>query len=147
MPVRVRRFAPRDTDAVVELWRECFPTDPARNAPAELIARKCARDPDLFWVACEVSDGVDAVVGAAMAGYDGVRGWLYHVAVTPERRREGIATALVGRAVAELEVLGCPKVNLQVRSTNSEVLGFYRSLGWSVDEVESLGRTLMVQES
>nr|WP_061962371.1 GNAT family acetyltransferase [Demequina flava] len=136
--MRVRRFAPRDGDAVARLWVTCFPHDPARNDPHAMIARKCERDPDLFWVA---TDG-DAVVGAALAGYDGVRGWLYHVAVDPSRRREGVGAALVKRAIAELEALGCPKINLQVRVANAEVTGFYESLGFTVDEVTSYGRML-----
>ena len=138
MPVRVRRFAPRDADAVVALWEACFPDDPARNEPRGMIERKLARDPDLFWVA---TDG-DATVGALMAGYDGVRGWLYHLGVDPDRRREGIARQLVDRAVLELEALGCIKVNLQVRRTNSDVIALYEALGWTEDHSESMGRVL-----
>lgn len=135
MSVRVRRFAPRDGEAVAHLWRECFPHDPARNNPEDLIARKLARDPDLFWVATDAMD----VVGAAMGGYDGVRGWLYHVAVSPERRHEGIGRALVERALAEFEAIGCPKVNLQVRASNPDVAAFYEALGFAPDDVASYG--------
>lgn len=133
--MRVRRFAPRDSAQVVDLWRACFPNDPPRNDPAIILERKCARDPELIWVA---TDG-DAVIGAAMAGYDGVRGWLYHIAVDPGRRREGIGKALVQRALAELDAIGCPKVNLQVRHSNPEVAHFYESLGFTEDKVSSYG--------
>lgn len=135
----IRRFRPEDADAVVALWETCFPDDPPRNAPRSVIARKVARDPDLFWVAV---DPAGDVVGAVLAGYDGYRGWLYHLAVAPERRREGIATALVDVAVEALSAVGCPKVNLQVRESNTAVVGFYRSLGWTEDATVSLGRTL-----
>ena len=138
MSVTMRRFQAADTEAVVALWAAVFPDDPPRNEPRTMIARKLARDPDLFWVACQG----DAVVGALMAGYDGVRGWLYHLAVAPQVRRRGIARALVEHAVAELHALGCRKVNLQVRESNVEVAAFYAALGWTEDRSISLGRVL-----
>lgn len=150
MTLLVRRFEAADADAVAALWTQAFPGDPARNEPHGMIARKLARDPDLFWVACvraaDAGAGLatdvaeDEVVGALMAGYDGVRGWLYHLAVSPAHRRTGIASALVERALGELQTLGCIKVNLQVRETNSEVRAFYESLGWSEDRSMSMGR-------
>lgn len=138
MPVRVRRFAPRDTEAVITLWEECFPDDPPRNAPRGVIERKLARDPDLFWVA---TDG-GAVVGALLGGYDGYRGWLYHLGVDPERRREGIARLLVERAVLEMEALGCVKVNLQVRRENGAVIGVYEALGFEPFDAFNVGRVI-----
>jgi len=136
--VEIERFAPGDTEAVVALWHEVFPDDPARNDPAAMVERKRARDPELFWVAR--IDGL--VCGALMAGYDGVRGWLYHLAVAPGARRQGVATALVDAAVQELHSLGCHKINLQVRESNAGVLAFYESLGWGVEPIVSMGRVL-----
>ncbi|WP_301143098.1 GNAT family acetyltransferase [Demequina muriae] len=157
MSCQVRRFVAADAGDVAALWAEAFPDDPARNEPHGMIARKLARDPELFWVACvpaadaRAGSGSDAavgdagggeVIGALMAGYDGVRGWLYHLAVAPEHRRGGVATALVARAVDELRAVGCLKVNLQVRETNREVRAFYASLGWTEDHSASLGRMI-----
>ncbi len=154
----MRRFQRGDTEAVVALWTECFPGDPARNEPRGVISRKLDRDPDLFWVAVgsadaragsagdeaesRVGSGQARVVGAVLAGYDGYRGWLYHLAVAPGARRHGVARALVEHAVGELHALGCRKVNLQVRETNAEVIAMYASLGWSEDRSVSLGRVL-----
>ncbi|MFW2514571.1 GNAT family N-acetyltransferase [Demequina sp. SO4-13] len=153
----VRRFVAADTDAVAALWTEAFPEDPARNEPHGMIARKLARDPDLFWVACvpAADAGVGSAggaadsagtggeaIGALMAGYDGVRGWLCHLAVSSAHRRRGVASGLVEHAVDVLRDLGCIKVNLQVRETNREVRAFYESLGWSEDPAMSMGRLL-----
>ncbi|WP_061965313.1 GNAT family acetyltransferase [Demequina aurantiaca] len=138
MTPSIRAFLPTDADAVAELWRAAFPNDPARNEPSAMIERKVARDPDLFWVA--EANGI--VVGVLMAGWDGVRGWLYHLAVADSHRRQGIATALVERAVNELKHLGCTKVNLQVRETNAGVIALYERLGWTEDRTMSLGRQL-----
>lgn len=136
--VRVRPFVSQDEDAVARLWSEAFPDDPPRNDPRAMIARKVGRDPELFWVADDDGD----VVGGIMAGFDGVRGWLYHLAVAPTHRRQGIGAALVEHAVDGLRELGCVKVNLQVRRGNESVVGLYESLGWVEDPNISMGRLL-----
>jgi ribosomal protein S18 acetylase RimI-like enzyme len=136
--VHVRVFAPDDEDGVARLWSEVFPDDPPRNDPRSMIARKLDRDSELFWVAIDDGD----IVGAVVAGYDGVRGWLYHLGVAPTHRKRGIATALVDHAVESLRALGCIKVNLQVRRGNEGVLGFYEALGWVEDPTLSMGRLL-----
>ena len=90
---------------------------------------------DMLFVATDA----DTVIGTAMAGYDGHRGWLYTVAVAPEHRRRGTGTALVRHAVGALRTAGCAKVNLQIRATNTAVRGFYESLGFEVEERLSMG--------
>jgi ribosomal protein S18 acetylase RimI-like enzyme len=80
-----------------------------------------------------------------IAGFDGVRGWIYHLAVSPDWRRRGFAKQLVREAERGLQSLGCPKVNLQVRSTNSGVVAFYRSVGYEVEERLSMGRSLVAE--
>ena len=67
------------------------------------------------------------------------RGWLHKVAVSPEHRRRGVATDLVSHAIRALGTAGCTKVNLQIRATNSEVRGFYESLGFKIEERLSMG--------
>ena len=76
----------------------------------------------------------------SMAGFDGVRGWIYHLAVAPECRRRGFATQLVRAAGDGLRKLGCQKINLQVRATNDDVVAFYRTLGYEVEQRVSMGR-------
>ena len=83
-----------------------------------------------------------SLVGAVMAGFDGTRGWIHHLAVPPERRSQGIGTALVRAAEDGLRNLGCPKVNLQVRASNDGVIAFYPSLGCDVEQRASLGKVL-----
>jgi ribosomal protein S18 acetylase RimI-like enzyme len=138
MALTVRRFVEADGAAVQDLWAQAFPDDPPRNAPVLAIARKLQVQPELFFVAALG----DVLVGAVMAGYDGVRGWIYHLAVGAEWRRRGFATALVREAESALACLGCPKVNLQVRGNNAELVAFYRKLGFVVEDRVSLGRVL-----
>lgn len=78
-----------------------------------------------------------------MAGYEGHRGWVNYLAVAPECRRRGYARILMQRAEELLLQLGCPKVNIQVRTSNAEALGFYRSIGYVQDEAVSLGKRLI----
>jgi ribosomal protein S18 acetylase RimI-like enzyme len=126
-----------DMEAQVDaLWREAFPDDPPRNRAAVAIPAKLAIQPELLLVAL---DG-ESVVGSAMAGYDGHRGWLYSVAVTASHRRRGVGQKLVAEAEVRLKRLGCTKINLQVRSTNATVVGFYQGLGYEVEDRISLGK-------
>ena len=84
----------------------------------------------------------EAVVGSCMVGYEGHRGWINYLAVLPELRRCGLATHLMREAERLLRRAGCPKINLQVRSSNRDLIAFYRSLGYLPDDVTSLGLRL-----
>ncbi|MFV9675660.1 MAG: GNAT family acetyltransferase, partial [Anaerolineales bacterium] len=81
-------------------------------------------------------------VGTAMAGFDGHRGWVYYVAVHPDYRRQGIGSALMSEVEAALAHHGCPKLNLQIRSSNAEVQAFYESLGYLIEDRISMGKQL-----
>ena len=136
--LKIRPYLPSDHAPLMALWNTLFPDDPPWNEPGKLIQTKLTVQPELLFVACIDSK----IVGAIMAGFDGVRGWVHHLAVDPASRRQGIATQLMRAAESGLQALGCPKVNLQVRSTNLEVIRFYQSLGYAVEERASLGKRL-----
>ncbi len=131
-------YEDKDEVEVAALWREVFPNAPAWNHPETDIRRKTAVQRDLFFVA--TLDG--RVAGTAMAGYDGHRGWVYYVAVSPKHRRQGIGRALMTRVEEELKARECPKLNLQVRASNAEVVRFYESLGYDVEDHISMGKRL-----
>lgn len=136
--MEIRRYRAADEGSVIELWEACGLTRPW-NDPRKDIARKLAEQPELFLVG--TVDG--GVVATAMAGYDGHRGWVYYLAVAPGDRRKSFGRALMHEVERLLLARGCPKVNLQVRTDNAEVIEFYRKLGYSVDERVSLGRRLI----
>lgn len=133
-----RKYEARDRVQLVDLWQTVFPDDPPHNEPSKVIAEKLNVD-DLIFVAEEN----EALVGACMAGYDGHRGWLYAVAVEPDSRRGGVGASLIKHTLSHLKKLGCEKVNLQIRSTNSEVEAFYRSLGFDTEDRLSMGLFLV----
>jgi ribosomal protein S18 acetylase RimI-like enzyme len=146
----IRTFRDGDRRAVEALWARVFSDDPPRNAPGRMIDDKLEVQPELLLVGEGASEPPEArteaapvqIAGAVMAGYDGVRGWIYHLAVAPELRRRGLGAQLVRAAEERLRALGCPKVNLQVRPNNREAVAFYRRLGYEVEERVSLGRLL-----
>lgn len=134
----ITSYTSRHFDGVDALWRRVFPNDPPRNRAAAAIPAKLALEDNLFIIA---EDG-DAVVGTVMAGYDGHRGWLYAVAVHPERQSCGIGRLLIAEAEARLAAAGCRKVNLQVRADNDAVVGFYEALGFAVEPRVSMGKSI-----
>ena len=124
---------------MIALWKAIFPDDPPWNDPAVVIRRKLEVQPDLLFVA---TSPTSQVIGTVIAGYDGVRGWIYHLAVDPTFRRMGIGRALMRAAEEGMGKLGCPKVNLQVRTTNASAVSFYHALGYAVEDRVSLGKRL-----
>ena len=139
MSLSIRAFEEEDQEAVVELWQRCGLAVPW-NDPRRDIARKLLVQREGFLVAEENG----AIVGSVMAGYDGHRGWLSYLAVAPEFQRRGVGRALVEQAQQVLEGMGCPKITLQVRASNTEVVAFYERLGFVCEEVLSMGKRLEV---
>jgi ribosomal protein S18 acetylase RimI-like enzyme len=132
--MNIRKFKDTDRGSLIELWNTVFPDDPPHNEPSIVIDAKLAVD-DLIFVAEQ--DG--KLIGACMAGYDGHRGWLYAVAVLGNCRRNGTGAELVKYTMQSLREIGCIKVNLQIRSTNTQVAAFYKALGFAVEERLSMG--------
>jgi ribosomal protein S18 acetylase RimI-like enzyme len=123
---------------VITLWQEVFGYEAAHNKPELVIDHKVAFGDELFFVATEG----ESVVGTVMAGYDGHRGWIYSVAVSPTRRRRGVGSQLVRFAENTLAKRGCMKVNLQIMEGNENVSAFYGSLGFSVEKRVSMGKRI-----
>jgi ribosomal protein S18 acetylase RimI-like enzyme len=136
--VKIRLYRESDEEAVSEIWNDAFSIEAPHHQPKASIQRKLAVDPDLFFVATVDS----SVVGTVMGGYDGHRGWIYALAVRPEHRHRGIGRALMARVEEELIKRDCPKVNLQVLTSNSVVIDFYERIGYQVEERISMGKKL-----
>ncbi|NQS90920.1 MAG: GNAT family acetyltransferase [Chloroflexi bacterium] len=134
----IRPFRETDQDNVITLWKKVFPDAQPHNNPARDIRTKREVQPELFLVAVLE----DQVVGTAMAGFDGHRGWVYYLGVAPEFQRQGIGTSLMKRVESRLIGLGCPKLNLQIRANNAEVQSFYESLEYNAEDRLSMGKKL-----
>ena len=137
MKIEIRPFEPSDSDAVVQLWTDCGLVVPW-NDPRKDIQRKLSVQSEMFLVGCSDSH----LIASVMAGYDGHRGWINYLAVHPEHRSSGIGRRMMEEAEDLLREAGCPKINLQVRSSNAAVIEFYQGVGFTTDDVVSLGKRL-----
>ena len=137
----LRPFTVADTEAVISLWTEVGLVRPW-NDPRRDIQRKLTTQPELFLVIDEGSQ----VIATAMVGYDGHRGWVYYLAVAPERRGKGHARALMAEAERLLIERGCPKIMLMVRADNDTVIGMYEGLGYATESTVVMGKRLIPDE-
>jgi 4-oxalocrotonate tautomerase family enzyme len=134
---KIRPYQAHDESAVIDLWHRCNLVVP-QNEPKKDIEMKLKVQPDLFFVGT-VSN---KIVTTVMAGYDGHRGWIYYLAVDPDYQRKQIGRRMMAEAESALQKRGCPKINLQVRTSNQAVISFYERLGFSNDDVIGLGKRL-----
>jgi len=82
------------------------------------------------------------LIATVMGGYDGHRGWINYLAVHPDFQGLGYAQHMMVNVESELRKIGCPKINLQIRSGNAKVMAFYQKLGFTDDRVLSMGKRL-----
>jgi ribosomal protein S18 acetylase RimI-like enzyme len=135
--VEIRAFQPSDEPSVILLWEKCDLLRPW-NDPKKDIRRKLRVQPELFIVGYLNEE----LVATAMAGYEGHRGWINYLAVAPEHQGRGLGRAIMVEAERLLREAGCPKVNVQVRGTNTAAIGFYQRIGYRVDDVVGLGKRI-----
>lgn len=133
----IRIFDSKDEQEIIELWNRCGLIR-SWNDPHKDIARKLAMQPEWFFVGLLK----DTIISSVMAGYDGHRGWLYYLAVDPDHQGKGYGRKIVDEAEKALRAAGCPKINLQVRTSNTRVIEFYKRIGFIEDEVLSMGKRL-----
>ncbi len=137
----IRPFDSKDTEIVVNLWTACGLVKPW-NDPHLDIERKRRVAPELFLVG-EVND---ELVATAMGGYEGHRGWVNYLAVRPDLQGGGYGRQMMRVLERLLIARGCPKINLQVRTSNKEVIAFYEAIGYKQDDVISMGKRLIADE-
>jgi ribosomal protein S18 acetylase RimI-like enzyme len=134
----IRQYDIADRDDVIEWWRQCGLVVP-QNDPGRDIERKLKVNPEWFLVGALEGK----IIASCMAGYEGHRGWINYLAVSPQYKRRGLATRLMREAECLLLQAGCPKINLQIRTSNSDVIAFYKAVGYSIDDVVSMGKRLV----
>jgi ribosomal protein S18 acetylase RimI-like enzyme len=117
----------RDYDEVAGLWRRSegiglHDSTDSRQGVAEYLRR----NPGLSFVCRREGK----LVGAVLCGHDGRRGYLHHLAVQHDRRRQGIARALVAKCLEKLGAIGIEKCNIFLFSNNKAGEEFWKHLGW-----------------
>ena len=111
--MKIRSYQSGDAKAILNLWNACNLTR-SWNDPQLDIARKLSVQAEWFLVGLINEE----IIASAMFGYDGHRGWVNYLA-------------------------GCPKINLQIRQSNIDVMKFYEELGYTKDDVVSYGKRLI----
>jgi ribosomal protein S18 acetylase RimI-like enzyme len=137
MELHIRPYGATDLEAVVGLWERCNLLRPW-NDPKRDIALKSAHSPELLLVGVHQN----RLAATVMVGFEGHRGWINYLAVEPGLRRQGLGRCMMAEAERRLRALGCPKINVQVRTSNQEVIAFYEAIGFKSDDVVSLGKRL-----
>ncbi len=135
--MRITSLSPEGSDAAVALWHEVGLTRPLNDPHTDL--QRALEGPTSTVLAA--LDG-DRLVGTAMVGTDGHRGWLYYLAVAPDRQWQGIGRRLLEAAEGWAREGGMPKLLLMVRTDNEGVAAFYAGAGYEASAVRVLGRRL-----
>jgi ribosomal protein S18 acetylase RimI-like enzyme len=138
----IRPFQTEDEDDLVALWKMCELTVPWNN-PHKDIARKLQVQPELFLV------GIlgNSLIATVMGGYEGHRGWINYLAVHQDFQGKGYGQEIMNSVETALREMGCPKINLQIRREDDKVASFYQKLGFTNDDVVSMGKRLEADHS
>ncbi len=123
--MQIRPFEAADRASVIALWQACGLTRPWNDPGSDIDF--CLTSQEAILLVAE-ADG--AVIGSAMVGHDGHRGWVYYLAAAPAQQRSGLGRALMQAAEDWARGRGVPKLMLMVRPENERVRAFYEALGY-----------------
>ena len=133
----IEQLSPDDVADAVALWTRAGLTRPWNDAAGDFLRAVAGPASVVLGVR---TDG--QLVGSAMVGHDGHRGWVYYLAVADSARGTGMGRELMAAAEAWLTERGLPKIQFMVRTDNTAVLDFYDHLGYAKQDVLVLGRRL-----
>ena len=118
-----------DVESVVALWQRCGLTRPWNDPTSEIAFARRGQNATIL-----IGRADGALVATAMVGHDGHRGWVYYVAVDPDLQRRDFGRAIMAAAEDWLRAQGIEKVQLMVRTDNTQVRAFYDKLGYATQE-------------
>lgn len=124
--VTTREFVMEDYDGAIALWRGVEGVEICEGDSREEIAEYLKRNPGLSCVA--VTEG--KIVGVALCGHDGRRGWIYHLAVAREYRRQQVGKLLIDACVSGLRRAGLKRAIILVAGDNTAGHEFWLRNGW-----------------
>lgn len=128
---------PDQRDAVAALWRRAGLTTPYNDPHADFDRARGGPASDVL-----VGTDAGGLVATVMVGHDGHRGWLYYVAVDPDRQGGGLGRRMVAAGEDWLRARGVPKVQLMIRATNEPVMAFYDRLAYERSDVRVMQKWL-----
>lgn len=140
MTYQISEMSSSDYDEAYALWQRCPGIGLSDADSSCAINRFLERNPGLCFIARQ--EGV--MVGTCLCGNDGRRGYLYHLAVDPTARRQGIGQALVEKTLAALVAMDIHKCHIMVFGGNELGLAFWQAGGWKIrNDIEILSYDLV----
>jgi N-acetylglutamate synthase len=134
--IETREFLIGDYEAAVELWKRVEGLDIAEGDDRESIGRFLKQNRGLSRVATDES----TVIGAALCGHDGRRGYISHLAVDPNYQGRRLGKQLVDECLEGLRRAGLERANIPVAKDNPRGLEFWRRAGWEdLDGAAAMG--------
>jgi ribosomal protein S18 acetylase RimI-like enzyme len=127
MNIQLREMTIADYEDVYAVWEASEGIGLSDADSKEGIKRFMERNPSLSFIAL---DG-EQVVGAALCGHDGRRGYIHHLSVVSSHRRQGIGRSLVSRCMFALMQIGIAKCHLFVFDENQDAIEFWNKVGWT----------------
>jgi [ribosomal protein S18]-alanine N-acetyltransferase len=134
-PFTLRKFVPDDLQSVMQINRVCLP----ENYTDFFFIDLHQRFPETFIVAEEEGKINGYImcrieVGLSNFGFGGLvrKGHVVSIAVMPQTRRKGMASALIKRAMEGMEYYKGKQGFLEVRVTNEAAITLYKNLGFEV---------------
>ena len=134
-PLEIRPISDDEVAETVALWERCGLTRPWNDPLADIALARHGPGSDVL-----VGHEDGRIVASAMVGTDGHRAWVYYLAVDPDRRRQGLGRRMMSACEAWAQGRGVPKIMLLVRGSNTETIGFYRALGYLLEDTVLLGK-------
>ena len=121
----IRTMTPADYDAVLALWKSLVGMGLSSADEPDAIAAFLKQNPTTVLVA----ERAGKIVGTVLGGWDGRRGYVYHLAVADESQGEGIGTALMDEVEQRFRLLGAQRIHLMIYEDNP-ASAFYEKRGW-----------------
>ncbi len=130
MEIKISKFTIESYDSVLNLWKKCEGVGLGDSDSRENIRLYLDRNPGMSLIA-ELGD---ELAGVILAGHDGRRGYLHHLAVSPDYRRQGIGKLLVDTCLKRFKDERILKCHIMLFNNNLEGLKFWESVGWTFRE-------------
>ncbi len=139
MSIKISRFTIDAYDQVMALWTDIPGIGLSEADSKENISRYLGRNPGMSFLA----EKEGQIVGAVLCGHDGRRGYIHHLAVYPNYRRQGIGRKLIDNCLTGLNAIGVNKCHLFIFEDNKEGMIFWENLGWSYrSDISVISKTI-----
>lgn len=127
MNITISQFTMNGYDEVFSLWQQCDGIGLSDADSRDNIRAYLNRNPGMSFVARHD----DTIVGAILSGHDGRRGYIHHLAVHADYRRQGLGIRLVQKSLSVLQAAGIQKCHIFIFNNNADGIEFWKDIGWT----------------